>query len=97
MEFVETRVMHACDLRSLCIKRNWYTCGTNAEYENLFSMLHDATFEPVNMTTEKLAEVAADIMAHSELHPDYEITSVMYELAQICNTFFDVKGGAVNG
>lgn len=97
MEFVETRIMHTHDLRNLCIKRNWYTCGTNAEYENLFSMLHDANFDAVNMTTAKLAEVAMDIMAHSEMNPDYEITSVMYELAQICHTFFDVKGGADNG
>ena len=97
MEFVETRNMHICDLRNLCIKRNWYTRGTNAEYSNLFDMLSDSHSEPVNMTTAKLAEIAADIMAHSEMHPDYEITSVMYELAQICHTFFDVKGGADNG
>ena len=96
MEYTETRVMHSWDLRNLCIKRNWYTRGTNAEYSALFNMLSDSHSEPVNMTTAKLAEVAADIMAHSDMNPDYEMTSVMYELAQICHTFFDVKGGVVN-
>ena len=24
------------DLRSLCIKNNWFTCGTNRQYEKLF-------------------------------------------------------------
>lgn len=24
------------NLRSLCIRKNWFTCGTNAQYEKLF-------------------------------------------------------------
>ncbi len=25
-------------LRSLCIKNNWFTCGTNSQYEKLFQL-----------------------------------------------------------
>ena len=25
-------------LRSLCIKKNWFTCGSNRQYEKLFQM-----------------------------------------------------------
>lgn len=26
------------ELRSLCIKKNWFTCGSNRQYEKLFEM-----------------------------------------------------------
>ena len=87
-KYTETRVLDMCKLRSLCIEHDWYTCGTNEEYSALFARLHDEMGCPENMTTEKLAEIAADIMAHSEIS-DYTITSVMFELARACYTYFD--------
>lgn len=29
------------ELRSLCIKENWFTCGTGGQYEKMFDMLRD--------------------------------------------------------
>lgn len=87
-KYTETRVLRMEKLRSLCIKHDWYTCGTNEEYAALFARLHDDMGCPEHMTTEKLAEIAADIMAHSEI-TDYTITTVMGELARACFTYFD--------
>lgn len=88
-KYTETRTMSACDLRALCIRHDWYTRGTCEEYERLFDRLHDSDGCPVNLTTEKLAEIAADIMEHSEI-TDYTITSVMYELNRTAHTYFDI-------
>lgn len=86
-KYTETRVLNMENLRSLCIKNRWYTCGTNEEYDALFARLYDETGCPANMTTENLAEIADDIMEHSRIS-DYTITSVMSELARACCTYF---------
>lgn len=87
-KYTETRILSSTKLRSLCIKHDWYTCGTNEAYSALFDRLHDDMGCPENMTTEKLAEVAADIMEHSKI-TEYTITAVMYELARACDTYFE--------
>lgn len=89
MKYTETRILDSTKLRQICIENDWYTRGTNEEYANLFSKLHDEAGCPENMTTEKLAEIAQDIMEHSEIS-DYTITSVMYVLARGCYTYFDI-------
>ena len=86
--YTETRTLFWSDLRSLCIKHDWYTRGTNEEYAAMLDSLCDDMGCPVPMTTEKLAEIATDIYEHSTI-TDYTITSIMFELAKSCNTFFD--------
>lgn len=86
--YKEFRSLSSDDLRTLCIRNNWYTRGTCEEYERLFGLLHDELGCPENMTTDKLAEIAEDIMEHSDI-TDYTITAVMFELARACNTFFE--------
>lgn len=88
-KYTETRTLDSSKLRAICIENDWYTHGTNEEYASLFAKLHDEYGCPENMTTEKLAEIAADIMTHSEIS-DYTITSVMFVLARACVTYFDV-------
>ena len=87
---VEKRTLSMYRLRSLCVTNEWYTCGTNEEYANLLSSVHDDNFEPVEMTTQKLAEIAADIMRHSNMPADYDLCCVMYELAKVCETCFEI-------
>ena len=87
-KYTETRVLDMYKLRSLCIEHDWYTCGTNEEYDALFDRLYDEIGCLVNMTTEKLAEIADDIMEHSRIS-DYTITSVMAEMARACYTYFE--------
>lgn len=87
-KYKETRYLSASKLRALCIERDWYTCGDNEEYEALFNRLHDEDGVEIHLDTEKLAEIAQDIMDHSDI-TDYTITSVMFELARKCTVIFD--------
>lgn len=88
MNYIETRTLSADDLRALCIRNNWYTRGTNAEYEALFDSLYDEDGCNLNLTTEKLAEIAENIMEHSRIQ-EYTITTVMYALNRACTVLFD--------
>ena len=88
MTYIETRTLSATKLRALCIKHDWYTCGTNDEYEALFNRLYDEAGCPVNLTAQKLAGIAEDIMVHSEIR-DYTTTAVMFELNRACSVVFD--------
>ena len=83
MKYTETRILHASDLRTLCIRENWYTHGDNDEYYTLMCK----TFRP-NLTTEVIADIAQDIKDHSET--DLEIPEIMYAVAEISNTTFAV-------
>lgn len=56
------------DLRNLCIKNNWYTRGTIAEYEHLFEM---------NSNGAMYAELAMDIFCKSA---DVRIREIEEEL-----------------
>ena len=81
-KYTESRQLFPEDLRSLCIKKNWYTNGTNEEYGLL---LYSLTVG--DMTTAKIGIIAEDIKKHSKT--DEEITSIMFGIAKICKTFFD--------
>lgn len=86
-QYTEIRTMDVFTLRDICIKNHWYTRGTCDQYGKLFDrLLQDG--RPANLTTAKLAEIAADIMAHSDMEPDYEMEDVMFTLAADCITHF---------
>lgn len=87
-KYTETRYLTTTDLRALCIENDWYTCGDNEEYCALFNRLYDGDGYSVNLDTEKLAEIAQDIMDHSDI-TEYTITTVMYVLAKRCSVFFE--------
>lgn len=87
---VEKRTLSMYKLRKLCVTNEWYTCGNNEDYDKLLSSVRDDNFEPVEMTTQKLAEIAEDILIHSDLPADYDITYVMYELVKVCETCFEI-------
>lgn len=77
----ETRHLFSGDLRQLCIKRNWYTRGTNAEYD---ALLDAANKEGI--LTEDIVKLAEDIKSHSDT--GYPVTSICFEIAEICHSFF---------
>lgn len=84
MKFTEKRMILSANLRALCIKNNWYTCGNEDDYNELFGKIIKDT-----ITTTDIAEIAQDIKEHSIT--EYEITSIMFEIARICTTFFEAK------
>ena len=65
------------ELRTLCIKNEWYTLGTNEEYEKLLKMCDK---KPTTKTIQLMAE---DIYKHSELSNDYlsEVANIAHYIA----------------
>ena len=82
MMYNETRIITAEAIRNLCINKNWYTRGTNAEYAYLLK------YERIpNICTKDIINMATDIKAHSDT--EYEITSIAFEIARICLSRFE--------
>ena len=80
--YKEVRKIEGHEIRKLCIKNGWFTNGTNAKYDELVN------YENCELiTTDELVEMALLIKLHSET--EYPITSIMYELAKICYTYFE--------
>ena len=83
--YKEVRTLTAYNLRELCIRQNWYTCGDNAEYEHL---LYDLAASKSHLTTEDIIEIAEDIAAHSALREFYDIGGIAWEVNRACNVSF---------
>jgi Cdc6-like AAA superfamily ATPase len=62
MKIREVKQISTSKLRSICIKNNWYTCGTVTDYSNMFTMC-----EVENVTTETLYQIAKDIYEHTNV------------------------------
>lgn len=84
VKLTETRYLNPRDLRSLCIRRDWYTRGTCAQYDNLL----EAVRKTPDMTTGNLYIIAKDILDHS--NTDQDLTGIMYDLAEACVTTFEI-------
>jgi hypothetical protein len=85
----ETRKMFADDLRKLCIKKKWYTLGTNNAYAGL--MFGACARE--NVDTQTIVATAKDIIEHSEEEYLMPLPSVCFELAEICHSYFSEDSG----
>ena len=59
MKYTETRILHASDLREICVHENWYTHSTNEDYDTMMDLAAG------NVTTNVLALIAQDIKGHS--------------------------------
>ena len=89
MTIKEKRTITVGDLHYLCNKRQWYTYGTNEEYENLFARLKE-NGEYIHLTTEKLQEIAEDILSHSKT--EYSLVEIMCSLAYMAaSTFYETE------
>ncbi len=76
------------DLRRVCIEENWYTNGTDEDYQALFDRLTDENGRSIHLTNEALAEIAEDIATHSTLEAGWSILDIMNELVRICTVTF---------
>lgn len=85
-QYKEIRKIRANALRQLCIDHDWYTAGDNDEYGHL---LFDLAGHKGNLNTADIMEIAADIMAHSELDDGRTIESIAFEVARIADVFFE--------
>jgi hypothetical protein len=95
VKYIEKRLLFWCDLRALCIDNGWYDLAGNEDYKDLSAKLTDENGAAVEMTTEKLAEIAEDILAHTfnpvldfEEDATMKIEAIMYQLNLKCVTYF---------
>lgn len=67
------RTLRPEDVRMVCIDHNYYTCGDNEEYGNMFSML-DMKIGAAhsNINGYRLQMIAEDIKAHSDTEETVE-------------------------
>lgn len=79
----EIRQLDSYELKALCIHKGWYTQGDCKAYENMLAMC-----DVDNVTANRLYKIASDIKIHSDTK--YEISSIMFEVARICNSFFTI-------
>lgn len=94
-EVTEMKRWSYSGVRSVCIDRNYYTCGDCAAYEKMLDFVRENGY-----SLDGLYHVAKDIAKHSDLTTyGYEkgstctevIESIMYELnAGAVNTFYGV-------
>ena len=88
MKIKEVRLLSPVALRNLCIRNNWYTCGSNTEYSHL---LLDLTYNGrAHMTTDEIEAVARDIIMHSSNidEDEQDVLSIMWSVNEVCNTTF---------
>lgn len=55
MKLVETRKIETGKVRVMCIRNNYYTCGTNEEYDKMFQTCESGD----------VLAIASDILEHS--------------------------------
>ena len=84
MKIKETRQWSMEDVRRECVENNWYTKGTNKDYEKMLEFV--STKEPTNANMLKLA---IDISEHSNFEESIEF--VLYCISNHCvKRFYDV-------
>ena len=86
----EIRKINGNDLRNLCIKENWFTCGNNEEYSKIFDFVYDKKEIDLN----DIQQLAIYIYEHSEMshYTDYQemLQDVMYKLNEIATNYFEL-------
>lgn len=90
-KIIECRYITPSDLRSLCIEENWYTKGDNEEYSHMLDMCRDG-FDYATLTTDRIAEIAADIQKHSNVEQSDEyLMNIMFCIAKASTTYFEIE------
>lgn len=92
-KIIERRYITPYDLRKLCVKEEWYTKGDNEEYNLMLGMCYADGFEYAELTTDLIAEIAADIQKHSDVDQDEEsLLNIMFCIAnEASTTCFEIK------
>ena len=71
--------LRTADVRQLCIRNDYYTCGDCRAYENMFNMFYAKSVTPA-----LLRKVANDIKSHSDTEDTAEdITFYLTRLLQV--------------
>lgn len=90
MKIKSEKILSPASIRSLCIEQNWYTCGTNEEYNNMLNMIQNK-----RVTKNLLYRIALDIYYHSKKETycyscNEQIEHIMFYLNKAVNEFFTI-------
>ena len=64
MKVIERKCFDTDALRSMCIRYNWYTRGSNDSYSKMFELAESFGF---NVGADELYQVASDIFIHTNV------------------------------
>lgn len=64
MKVIERKKIDTDKLRSMCIRNNWYTRGSNDSYSKMFELAESFGF---NVGVDELYQVASDIFKHTDV------------------------------
>ena len=87
MTIIERQRLTASDVRSVCITEGLYSCGTNEDYDAMFSMVFMLAPKSI-IAAEDLYPIAADILAHSDTYMD--VAEIMFCLAKKITRCYEV-------
>ena len=85
-KYEELRRLTPDSVRTLCIRKMWYTRGDSEAYADLLNKVWEIEDSEESITADQLGEIAEDIKAHS--NTEYEVESIMWELNRAANTSF---------
>lgn len=84
--YKEIRRCNAEKLIRLCVRENWYTCGSNEEYNAMLDKVRNTE----NFTADDVVEIASDIVEHSEGIYAGDIENVMFKISNVaCDIFYE--------
>jgi hypothetical protein len=95
----EYRILLASELRNVCIENDYYTSGTNADYEKLLSYVQKKSEKHKTITIKDIERITTDIYQHSNTEKimnkyGYDekqtIANIAYNVAGACLTFIEV-------
>lgn len=78
----EIRLISSVKVRNACVEHNWFTCGSQEEYEIFLEYIYKLNLETRNITTNRLEHVAKKIKQYSDT--EYDVAAIMFVLANDC-------------
>lgn len=84
----EFRYISQPKVRQACIEHDWFTCGDNDSYSDLFEFIGNLTRKGKHVSVEMLRIIAEMIKENSET--EESIPEIMFALnAEACTTVFE--------
>lgn len=84
----EFRFISGTKVRQACIEHDWFTCGDNDAYNDLFEFIGNLTRKGQHVSVEKLKRIAEIIKENSET--ECCIAEIMFVLnAECCTICFE--------
>lgn len=102
MKIIKNQHLSTASVRSVCVRENLFTRGTEQEYSAMFDMVRAENEKGQEFSTESLYAIASNIAEHSNF-ADWErktslgyktfVESIMFSLYEKMQTGFEIVEG----